>query len=724
MGDSTTRYGRLRQAFWASGLVLGIATTLLGIVVIFGWYTGNITLIQVLPQFVPMQYNTASGFVLAGSGLSLISLGRQKAARVAGFLAFAVGVLTLFEYVANADLGIDELFMKHDITVATSHPGRMAPNTAACFLLVGLALWLRPPGWAEGRVSMARVFLSSLAFGLSVVALAGYTTGLETAYGWGNLTRMAVHTSVGFMLVSTGVLAFAWSAELSDDTWVPTWLPVPTGFMIVTATLCFWQALNAESSIIETNYPGLSSLTELATVILIFGGLLAVAVSLAAYLAQRSGQRARQVERMNENLEQLVDERTRDADAARQEAVEANMSKSRFLANMSHELRTPMNAIIGYSEMLMEDADDDGREEESEDLRKIHGAGTHLLALINGILDLSKIEAGKMELYLETFDLPPFLEGVVATVKPLAQKNGNQLVAEFGEDLGSLRADQTKLRQCIFNLLSNAAKFTKQGTITLRVKSVTFKDEPGIRFEISDTGIGIPEDKIDKVFEEFSQADESTTRDYGGTGLGLPISKRFCEMMGGEISAESVVGEGSTFSMVLPRKVVEAPLQSEAERIGLARAAMEEGQRVALVIDDEAASRELIGRALEREDYSVIQAGNGEEGIRLAHDIKPDVITLDIMMPGVDGWEVLADLKGSEDVADIPVIMISVLEEKGLAFSLGATEFVRKPVNRAKLSAVLQAATGKSGGQDGVEALLQKQTGSPEELLGVLRELG
>ncbi len=248
-------------------------------------------------------------------------------------------------------------------------------------------------------------------------------------------------------------------------------------------------------------------------------------------------------------------------------AEQANQAKSTFLANMSHELRTPMNAILGYSEMLAEDAEDAGYDEIVLDLQKINAAGDHLLALINDVLDLSKIESGRMELLVETFDLRSLLDDSITTLEPLVAKNDNTLVADYDEDLGSMQADVTKLRQSLFNLVSNASKFTKKGTITLTARRYSSNKEERVRLDVADTGIGIPEDKIDKVFEEFGQADESTTLLYGGTGLGLPISRRFCQMMGGDITVTSEVGVGSTFTIDLPAIVAEAAEETTTESV-------------------------------------------------------------------------------------------------------------------------------------------------------------
>jgi PAS domain S-box-containing protein len=380
---------------------------------------------------------------------------------------------------------------------------------------------------------------------------------------------------------------------------------------------------------------------------------------------------------------------------ARKASEAANTAKSQFLANMSHELRTPLNAIIGYSEMLEEEAAERGHADYVPDLQKIRAAGRHLLALINDVLDLSKIEAGKMELHLDTFELRPALEAVASTVSPLIEKNGNSLRLDLADDLGTIRADMTRVRQVLFNLLSNASKFTERGTITLRAIREPSAAGEVVCFTVQDTGIGMTPEQLGRLFQAFSQAETSTASKYGGTGLGLAISKMFCEMMGGQIGVASTPGVGTTFTVRLPREVRDS---REAVPAAVAPGAAASGAAgTVLVIDDDPEVRQLLARMLGKEGFRVIEATGGEEGIALARAERPDVITLDVLMPGLDGWGVLAALKNDPELASIPVVMLTIMDERNLGFSLGATEYLTKPIERAQLSAVLARYRRTSG---------------------------
>jgi signal transduction histidine kinase/DNA-binding response OmpR family regulator len=366
----------------------------------------------------------------------------------------------------------------------------------------------------------------------------------------------------------------------------------------------------------------------------------------------------------------------------------ADRHKSEFLANMSHELRTPLNAIIGYSEMLQEDAVDLGAGQFSDDLKRINAAGKHLLELINAVLDLSKIEAGKMELYLERFEVAGLVRDIAAVIQPLAAKNANRLEVHCADAVGVMRADLTKVRQALFNLLSNACKFTDRGTVTLAVSREAGDRPESVVFRVSDTGIGMTPEQLARLFEAFSQADAATTRKYGGTGLGLALSRRLCRMMGGDVTAESEAGRGSTFTIRLPAEVaeVEEPEAPAAAPV----AGAPSGIGTVLVIDDEAAVRDLMQRFLTREGFRVVTASGGEEGVRLARELRPDAITLDVMMPGMDGWAVLSALKADPDVADIPVIMLTIVDDRNLGYALGASDYLTKPIDRERLVTILK----------------------------------
>ena len=394
--------------------------------------------------------------------------------------------------------------------------------------------------------------------------------------------------------------------------------------------------------------------------------------------------------RMSDEVNGLIDARTSEMETARDEARDASDQKTKFFANMSHELRTPLNAILGYGEMLYEDCEDLGYDDLLPDLKKITSSGSHLLSLINNILDLSKIEAGKMELFVTSFEIENMVQTIKDVSEPLAAKNDNGFVINLDGAMGSMSQDETKLRQCLTNFLSNGFKFTKNGTVTLDVKAKMVGDVEFIDFAVIDTGAGMSPEGVAKVFEEYTQAERSTSANYGGTGLGLPISKKFAEMMGGDVIVTSEEGVGSVFTMSVPR---ECPEYNEDEVEGNV-INLDEQDNLVVLVDDDVAMHDLIKRTISKLNLTLLGATNSEKGMELIREVKPKLILLDVLMPGRDGWSLLKECKTDKDLKDIPVIMISQLNQSNLASSLGANDYLTKPIDRSHFINTLKRILG------------------------------
>ncbi|QZZ19188.1 response regulator [Leptothermofonsia sichuanensis E412] len=423
-------------------------------------------------------------------------------------------------------------------------------------------------------------------------------------------------------------------------------------------------------------------------------------------------------------LEQLQMEK---ADAER-----ANRAKSIFLANMSHELRTPLNAIIGYSEILLEDIQelDPGL---IPDLDKIHSSSKHLLALINDILDISKIEAGKMDLYLENFDIAPLIEEIVKTTRPWVEKNGNTLRVDYPKDLGYMHTDLGKVRQILLNLLSNASKFTEKGVISLTVEKRWVGGETDVIFTISDTGIGIHPDLQATIFEVFNQGDNSSTRKYSGTGLGLALSQRFCHMLGGTISVESTPGEGAVFTVSLPVDVIDHQVSTVFASTTPASHASEVPPQpevftsspdsgLILVIDDDRTVRDLMVKTLNQEGFRVVTTWSGEEGRRLARELRPCLILLDLMLPEDNSWAILSALKADPGLAEIPVIMMAIARDQRAGFTLGISDYLMKPADFKRITLLLHHCRNQIAA--GTILLVQEDTTTRQVIQRLLEKEG
>ncbi len=713
MCSTTQSHGKLKLILTGISIASGIGVMGLGLLVIFGWHTDNRTLVQVVPTFAPMHYNTALGFVLCGGSLLLLIFRRDNWAAVGGGLAALIGSLTLLQYIADVNVGIDELLMEHHITVATSHAGRMAPNSAVCFTLMGLAVMLQSIPWRVLRASLPRVILASFAFGLGAVALSGYYTRLETAYGWGNLTHMSVHSSFGFVVISLGLLCFVWSRNIDEENWLPRWMPIPSAIAILTATLCFWQAFLAESQRIKPEFRELSDLTNIATLLLIAGMLLAVTIAAITFLIQKTEQRAREVARANQalekevairqrteialevhrdHLEELVDARTQELDMARQESEAANRAKSEFLSHMSHELRTPLNGILGYAQILQRDAD--ATSPQRGHLRAIVNCGDHLLSLINDVLDLSKIEAGRLEVDGKACDLHGLVRGVANILRERAVAKGLTLDVEIAPQVPrGVVIDAAKLRQILVNLLGNGVKFTQQGGVSLHVAVGNAKT---LRFTVSDTGVGINSHEIEGIFNPFKQMEAGKAA--GGTGLGLAITRRLVEALGGTVEVQSEKDKGSVFSVALP--LVEA----EGEDLSsLERPTDEYGKQIILspgqtcsilVADDSYANRDILRGMLIGAGFDVTLVSDGDEALELLRG-QNDVglVLMDMRMPRINGMEALKFIRADKQLDHLKVIAVtaSVFPEfKKQALEAGFDDFLAKPFRVEELMDKLQ----------------------------------